>query len=155
MKESDKLVAFGFSSVYGKCYKKEGSILQGQTLKQEDFDLMDKEMTCSESANQEKMNQCLEELKTVKPLTKGTDDKITGKNWIFSPSVNTFYPEGYIKDNMWDLTHYDYDDNAMDKAYRYHCDNNLPSLDPCPPQNPAYYKPHNVVAFPLFKGFTK
>ena len=54
---------------------------------------------------------------------------------------------------MWDLTHYDYDDNAMDKAYRYHCDNNLPSLDVCPPQNPAVYKPHNVVAFPLFKGF--
>ena len=57
MKESDKLVAFGFSSVYGKCYKKEGSILQGQTLQQEDFDLMDKAMTCSESANQEKMKQ--------------------------------------------------------------------------------------------------
>ena len=153
MKESDKLVAFGFSSVYGKCYKKEGSILQGQTLQQEDFDLMDKAMTCSESANQEKMKQCLEELKTVKTLTKRKDDKTTGKDWIYSPSVDTFYPKGYIKDNMWDLTHYDYDDNAMDKAYRYHCDNNLPSLDVCPPQNPAVYKPHNVVAFPLFKGF--
>jgi len=34
---------------------------------------------------------------------------------------------------MWDLTHYDYDDNAMDKAYRYHNDNNLPGIDYGPP----------------------
>ena len=47
---------------------------------------------------------------------------------------------------MWDLTHVDYDDNAMDKAYKYHMDNHLPNYDN------EIIKPHNTIAIPIYKG---
>jgi len=47
---------------------------------------------------------------------------------------------------MWDLTHYDYDDNQFDKAYKYHMDNNLPHLEH------QTTRPDNLISFPLFKG---
>lgn len=153
MNEDNKFIAFGFSSVYGKCYQKEGTILKGQKLTQADFDKMDYAMSCSATNNADEMKVCLDNLKDIKTLNRRGANDVQGKEWNYSPDVESFYPEGFIKDNMWDLTHYDYDDNAMDKAYKYHCDNSFPSLDINPPQNPAYEKPHNVVTFPLFKGF--
>ena len=72
------------------------------------------------------------------------------QTWNYSPKVENYYPEGYIKENMWDLTHYDYDDNSMDKGYKYHMDNNLPAIDI---GSTAVSKPHNVVSYPIFKGF--
>lgn len=47
---------------------------------------------------------------------------------------------------MWDLTHIDYDDNNMDKAYKYHMDNHLPNYDN------EIIKPHNTIAIPIYKG---
>ncbi len=40
--------------------------------------------------------------------------------WNYIESVLDYYPEDYIQENMWDLTHSDYDDNAFSKAYEYH-----------------------------------
>eukprot|EP00831_Metopus_contortus_P037593 TRINITY_DN29611_c0_g2_i1.p2 TRINITY_DN29611_c0_g2~~TRINITY_DN29611_c0_g2_i1.p2 ORF type:complete len:120 (-),score=21.56 TRINITY_DN29611_c0_g2_i1:104-463(-) len=57
------------------------------------------------------------------------------------------------KKDMWDLTHKFYEDNAMDKAFKYHLDDGLPGIDYGPGNNPARYKPHNIIAFPVFKGF--
>ena len=150
---NDGYVSFGFSSVYGKCYQKQGAILSGKVLEQSDFDLMDYAMVCGSSEDSAVFEECLKNLENISTLKRRPTGDTTDNTYNYSPSVEKFYPEGYIKGNMWDLTHYDYDDNAMDKAYRYHCDNNLPSLDVCPPQNPAYLQPHNTVSFPLFKGF--
>lgn len=50
------------------------------------------------------------------------------------------------------MTHYDYDDNAFDKAYKYHMDNNLPGIDFGPPWNPSRYMPHNLINQPIYKG---
>jgi hypothetical protein len=40
--------------------------------------------------------------------------------WNYAEDVRAYYPEGYIKDNMWDMTHYDYEDSAFGKAYPFH-----------------------------------
>src|SRR5690606_17870005 len=89
---------------------------------------------------------CSEALKDIPTVCrrKGNDTSI---KWNYSPLVEQYYPETYIRENMWDLTHYDYDDNAFDKAYKYHMDNNLPSLDK------NHRKPHNPTAQPIRKGF--
>ena len=47
---------------------------------------------------------------------------------------------------MWQLSNPEYDDNAMDKAYKYHMDNWVPNLDN------VIIKPHNTIAIPLYKG---
>jgi hypothetical protein len=39
--------------------------------------------------------------------------------WNYADEVNSYYPSNYITDDMWDLTHSDYDDNAFAKAYKY------------------------------------
>ncbi|MCQ2816191.1 MAG: hypothetical protein MJ252_02885 [archaeon] len=152
-KRTDLDISFGFSSVYGNCFKTTDAMLSGSKLNEEDLKKMEYAMTCSASDDAAKIKQCELELSGVKTLSRRPENNTDDTNYNYSPYVENFYPKGYIKRNMWDLTHYDYDDNAMDKAYRYHCGNNLPSLDVCPPQNPAYYKPHNTVTFPIFKGF--
>ncbi|MCQ2818677.1 MAG: hypothetical protein MJ252_15530, partial [archaeon] len=151
---SDYYVAFGFSSVYGKCYNSTDAKLSGSKLTQSDIEKIGEAMTCSATEDAEKIKECENKLTNLKTLSRNPDENDTSSEFYnYSPLIENFYPKGYINKKMWDLTHYDYDDNAMDKGYRYHNDNNLPSLDVCPPQNPAYYKPHNVVTFPLFKGF--
>ena len=144
---------FGFSSVYGKCYTNEGSLLGGREINSTVINNMNYAMTCAATNDPETIKNCTDELKAQNnpTMNRRTSTDVDNK-WNYSPTVEKFYPQGYIKDNMWDLTHYDYDDNAMDKGYKYHMDNNLPSLDVGPPQNPAYYKPHNLVAFPIYKG---
>ena len=72
---------------------------------------------------------------------------------MYSPKIARYYPDGYISLDMWNLTHTDYDDNAMDKAYKYHMDNGIPGIDYGPSQNPARLQPHNLIAQPIFKGF--
>ena len=71
---------------------------------------------------------------------------ITGKKWNYSPTVESYYPKGYIDDDMWDLTHIDYDNNNMDKAYKYHMDNDVPNYDN------GIIKPHNTITIPIYKG---
>jgi hypothetical protein len=67
--------------------------------------------------------------------------------WNYGISVDNHWPLNYVKDNMWDMTHYDYDDTPFDKAYKYHMDNNLPNLDKA-----SLIRPQNIIAFPVFKG---
>ena len=71
---------------------------------------------------------------------------VTGKKWNYSPTVESYYPKGYIEEDMWDLTHIDYDNNNMDKAYKYHMDNHVPNYDN------SIIKPHNTIAIPIYKG---
>lgn len=52
---------------------------------------------------------------------------------------------------MWDLTHSGYDDNVYNKGHPYHMDNCLPAVELSPSNTPTY-KPHNLIAFPIYKG---
>lgn len=146
-------VYFGHSSVYGKCYQTSGAYLSGREITTDISNKMTEAMLCAATNDGEKIKNCVEKLKQEQlPLLVRRSGTGTS-TWNYSPLVESYYPSGYIKDNMWDLTHYDYDDNAMDKGYKYHMDNNLPSIDVGPAGNPAWTKPHNLVAFPIFKGF--
>jgi len=44
-----------------------------------------------------------------------------------------YYPDGYIDDSMWNLSHQGYEDNVIEKGNPYHYDNCLPGLDVGPP----------------------
>ena len=152
-------VSLGQGSVYGVCYK-EGSCLSGRVVTASDAEHMHEAMVCADTNDPNKIAECVNTLKALNlPLLKmrpsenaESDEKCPTYN--FSPQVNNYYPEGYIDDDrMWDLTMPTYEDNAFSKAYVWHLDNNLPAIDVCPPQNPAYYKPHNFATFPIFKGF--
>ena len=60
--------------------------------------------------------------------------------------IDKYYPNGDIEPDMWQMTHVDYYDTPMDKAYKYHPDNLLPNYDN------AIFKPHNTIAIPIYKG---
>ena len=76
------------------------------------------------------------------------DDDTPNKNWNYSPLIESYFPKGYIHSNqMWQLTmEEDYSDDSFYKGYPYHLDDCIPNLD-----NPIT-KPHDLIAFPIFKG---
>lgn len=97
----------------------------------------------------------------VKTLNKAQDkkwntylanwEKIDDKARNYSPEVEKYFPKDYIKNNMWNLTQYDYDDNVYSKWYPYHMDNQLPNPSALDFWNPARELPHNIVVVPTFK----
>ena len=137
----------GFAS-YGVCFLDKGAKVGGVEVKGEFVQQIEKAKLCADKTNADDIAQCAEELKDIITLKKyeGNDTQKGGKNWNYSPLVEKYYPKGYITDDMWDMTHVDYDNNNMDKAYKYHMDNLIPNLDN------RIYKPHNILAVPIFKG---
>jgi len=114
-------------------------------------------MQCAQTNNATQMSECSKKSDELGlPLLKRKNPKREeGDNskWNYSPLIESYHPEGYINTiKMWDLTETDYYDDAFMKGYPFHLDNNLPALDAGPSWNPAYYKPHNMVAFPIFEG---
>ena len=151
-------VTIGNSNVYGTCYQNTNAFLSGQKITDEISAQMTKAMLCADSGNSDEMLRCTNELKELKlPLLvkKGATDSVEeGYRWNYSPKVDNYYPKGYLNEaSMWDLTKETYEDSPFLKGFPFHLDNNLPAIDVSPIQNPAYYKPHNFVAFPIFKGF--
>jgi hypothetical protein len=99
-------------------------------------------------ANNQSSKDCAQRIQNVPTIKMRTGSgTVVGKNWNYSPKVEKYYPSNYIKENMWDMTHYDYDDNTFDKAYKYHMDNWIPNSDN------GIYRPHNIIAQPIWKGF--
>ena len=145
-------ISFGHISKYGECFQESGTILEGQKLSSADISKISESTMCADNATPAELLVCIEKFNDIKTV-KMTNKSKYGKEWMYSPRVEKYYPNNYIKDNMWDMTHYDYDDNPMDKAYKYHIDNNLPGIDYGPPQNPSTLKGHNFIAQPIFKGF--
>ena len=139
----------GYAS-YGSCFTEHGAIVGGKKVEGELLKQIEKAKICADYTDSEKIQQCEEELKTITTLQRVDQQNIangiTGKKWNYSPTVEKYYPKGYIEDDMWDLTHTGYDNNNMNKAYNYHMDNLLPNYDN------GIVKPHNVIAIPIYKG---
>ena len=151
-------VSFGHSSIYGNCYTSSGSYLSGKEITDDIKDSMNKAMTCANTNDANEIKQCAIKLKELGlPLlkrrnNKDDEDNSPSKTYNYGPDIDKYFPKDFIETSMWDLTKRDYVDNNMDKGYNYYLDDGLPSLDPGPPQFPAYKKPHNFVAFPIYKG---
>ena len=139
----------GYAS-YGTCFAEENAIVGGEKVEGVLRDQIERAKVCADLTDSEKIQQCEEELENITTLhkvdKKNMEAGITGKKWNYSPTVESYYPKGYIEDDMWDLTHIDYDNNNMDKAYKYHMDNHVPNFDN------EIIKPHNTIAIPIYKG---
>ena len=138
----------GGMASYGVCYATEGAYVQGNKVEGELMEQIQKAKLCADYTDANLIAKCSEELKEIKTITKSSsdwDEEKDGK-WNFSPLVENYYPKGYIEPDMWQMTHVDYYDTPMDKAYKYHPDNLLPNYDN------YIIKPHNTIAIPIYKG---
>jgi len=136
----------GQNASYGVCFVDGTVRLEGKTLTVEDMQgIIDMTLCAKEFDN---TNHSCEYAHPGLPVLKRCPDgsSVNGSAWNYADRVLEYWPENYIKENMWDLTHYDYDDNQFDKAYKYHMDNNLPHLEH------SNTRPDNLISFPLFKG---
>ncbi len=144
-------INFGHLSAYGMCFDEEGTILEGGLVDSATRAKISTAYLCASTSDASALLECAKQFADLPTVTKRPNSS-TPANWMFSPKVERYFPKNYIMDNMWDMTHYDYDDNAMDKAYKYHMDNCLPGIDYGPSQNPSRLKPHNVITQPIYKG---
>ena len=138
----------GGMASYGICFAKEGAYVSGNKVEGDLLKQIEKARLCADLTDANLIAKCEEELSTIKTISKSStewDEEKDGK-WNYSPLVEDYYPKGYIEPDMWQLTHIDYYDNAMDKAYKYHVDNQLPNYDNFKD------KPLNTIAVPLYKG---
>ena len=138
----------GYAS-YGVCFSDSNAIVGGKKVQGEFRTQIERAKVCADFTNADDIKKCAEELEgitTLKRVDATNNELVKGKKWNYSPLVERYYPKGYIEDDMWDLTHIDYDDNNMDKAYKYHMDNHLPNYDN------EIIKPHNTIAIPIYKG---
>ncbi len=126
------------SARYGVCYATEGDMVSNQVLTDEQ---REKIRICQIEGD------CTDEMAGIPTISQRPDEE-TG-NWNFSYEVENYFPQNYISEKMWSLTHYDYDDNAFSKGYPYHMDNLLPNMDNV---RKGILRPHNIIAQPIFKG---
>ena len=142
----------GHRSTYGVCFDVEGTVVQGVNLTADQRNKTATGYLCANTLNETEMAACavwLAGLPTVNARPAGN----TAPIWIYSPEVDSYYPKNFIKPNMWDLTAPWYESNPMNKAMPWHMDNNLPGMDYGPAWNPSRIKPHNIISFPIWKGF--
>ncbi len=131
----------GNTANYGMCYQSKGDLVDGDVLTDSernkilDVELCESDDECSELAD----------IPSLSKRPRGESG-----NWNHSEAVEDYYPENYINESMWSLTHYDYADNAFEKGYVYHMDNLLPNLDNI--NNRKILRPHNIIAQPMYKG---
>ena len=142
-------VTMTHSKVYGKCYQHLDAVLSGRKIDETIINQMSEAMLCAESDNALEMMDCTQRIKNLNlPLLQVTNNTIKGKQWNYSPLVDSYYPEGYLDEEiMWDMTKAEYSSDVYFKGYPWHFDNNLPGFDRLDE------KPDNLMAFPIFKGF--
>jgi hypothetical protein len=134
----------GHNATYGICFRDKEVWLSGRHLTADERAQIQEICLCAKTIG-DPVQGCQKLVGDLPTLSRRTNTSSTN-TWNFADQVLSYWPQNYIKSNMWDLTHYDYDDNFYDKAYRYHMDNNLPHL------GHWIVKPENIIAFPLFKG---
>jgi len=136
----------GQNASYGVCFMDGEVRLEGQKLTQEQMKGIYDMTLCAKTFDSDN-HTCEHEHPGLPVLRHAPDSSpVNGSQWNYASRVASYWPENYIKENMWDLTHYDYDDNQFDKAYKYHMDNNLPHL------GHSNTRPDNLISFPLYKG---
>ena len=143
-------INLGFNATYGVCYP-EGSYIEGQKINKIIANEMWKMMSCSSEANAEEMTQCsnrAKELNLPKVVRKPDNVAVNEKQWNYSPLIEEYLPDGYIhSDMMWQLNmEPDYWDDSFYKGYPWHLDDCIPNLDN------SITKPHDLIAFPIYKG---
>ena len=137
----------GVYASYGSCFTESGSIVGGKKVEGEFLKQIERAKVCAEFTNAQDIKDCEKELEGITTLHRlESSSTVKGKQWNYSPTIERYYPTGYIEDDMWDLTHVDYDDSNMVKAHPYHMDNHLPNYDT------GIIKPHNTIAIPIYKG---
>ena len=151
---SDHDVNLGFSAVYGVCYD-ENSYMNGTKITPEIKKHMQSMMTCAESLDPVKLTNCSKwAVEMGLPIVKKRPDTVDDEkdptpkdNWNYSPLIEAYLPDGYINSNqMWQLTIEDYSDDQFWKGYPWHLDDCIPNLDN------SINKPHDIIAFPIYKG---
>ena len=142
------LLREGGMASYGVCYADKNSYVQGTKVEEELLEKIKRAKLCADFTEADLITKCSEELRDIKILTRSPKDWDEEKNgkWNYSPLVENYYPKGYIEKEMWQMSIIDYDDTAMDKAYRYHFDNLVPNYDN------TIQKPHNAISIPIYKG---
>ena len=135
----------GGMASYGVCFENKNAYVSGNKVEGEILEKIGKAKLCADNTDPTLIRECvneLEDIKTIGRAPKSWDDE----KWNYSPLVEKYYPNGYIESDMWKLTHVDYYDDPMDKAYKYHPDDLLPNIEN------DVNKPHNSIVIPLFKG---
>ena len=147
-------VNLGFSSVYGVCYD-DKSYIGGQKITPDKLTEIKKMVMCSATEDPTTMTQCSKNAEALNlPLLRHRPEEIDddhdstpNKNWNYSPLIEKYLPDGYIYTNkMWQMTIDGYTDDSFFKGYPYHLDDCIPNLDN------GITKPHDIIAFPIFKG---
>ena len=151
-------INLGFTPQYGICYDT-NSYMGGLAVNSTILETIKKMTSCSNTADAEIMTNCSKEFdeqyKDRYPIVKkrpdnakDEDDADPKKRWNYSPLIEKYLPDGYIHSKeMWQLTmEDDYWDDSFYKGYPWHLDDCIPNLD-----NPIN-KPHDLIAFPIFKG---
>ena len=148
-------INLGFSSSYGICYNQK-SYIGGEKITEDKLEKLKFMKSCSDSEDAQTMSECSKKAESWGlPLLKKRPDDITDeedntpeKNWNYSPLIESYYPDGYIYSNkMWQLTmEEDYYDDSFYKGYPWHLDDCIPNLDN------TILKPHDLIAFPIYKG---
>ena len=149
---SNKHINVGHRSVYGSCFDSDGTVVQGINVTAEQRVRIATGYLCANTLDEVKMAECALWLGDLPTVNKRPADNAS-PIWIYSPEVESYYPKNFIKPNMWDLTAPWYESNPMNKAMPWHMDNNLPGMDYGPAWNPSRIKPHNIISFPIWKGF--
>ena len=93
----------------------------------------------------------MQRLKDIPTVNKSPKDWNMTKLWNYSPLIESYYPEGYITNEMWTMNSYEYEDTDVCKSYPFHMDNQLPIYDNTPVVG-TFYKPVNIIAVPIYKG---
>ena len=139
----------GGMSSYGVCFQNYDAYVSGNKVDEELYAKIGRARLCADHTDAQEIKKCAIELEDIKTVSRSSQTWNTEKDgkWNYSPLVEKYYPVGYIDEaDMWTLTHIDYYDDPMDKAYKYHPDNLLPNYDN------DILKPHNTIAIPLYKG---
>ena len=146
----------GGMASYGVCYSDERAYVSGKKVEGELLKQIEEAKLCADHTDENLIKQCAEKLENIQTISRSSKDWDEEKNgtWNYSPLVEDYYPKGYIEPDMWQMTHVDYYDTAMDKAYKYHSDNVIPNYDAFDHRfaSPDIIKPQNSIAIPIYKG---
>ena len=135
----------GFSS-YGICYTDERAIVDGKKVIGDLKSQIELATLCADFTDENMISKCAKDLENITTLHKIGRNYDPDIIWNYSPRVESYYPKNYIDTDMWNLNKIDYDDDNMEKGYKFHNDNQLPNYDN------SLIRPQNIISVPIYKG---